>query len=118
MVGATELGANDFVGAGLDRDEPHRNDGTGDGILGDAHVRNAEIVNDVLRRDIDNAGLVDGKMHFVDGGEVVGGIRVVAVEAELIRRADELDGGMTEFAVRSGVMEVPEDRSEEHTSEL
>ena len=54
-------------------------------------------------------GLVDRKMHFVDGGEVVGGVGIVAVEAELVGGADELDVAMAELAVGAGVLEVPEE---------
>ena len=48
-------------------------------------------------------------MHFAAGGEVVGGVGVLAVEAELVGRADEMDVALAELAVGAGVLEIPEE---------
>jgi len=49
MAQAAKLAADHFVSPGLDWREPHRNARTGNGVRGDAHVRQEEIVDYIFR---------------------------------------------------------------------
>src|SRR5205814_8231625 len=58
MSETAKLPADHFVGAGLNRLKPHRNDRTGNRVLSDAHVRPTEIVNSVSAGQFNNNGEV------------------------------------------------------------
>ena len=59
----------------------------GHGVLLDAHLGDAEAVDHVLAREVDDRRLVHRQVELVDGGDVVLRRRVVAVEPERVASA-------------------------------
>jgi len=106
MTKPTELTANDFVSASLDRLEPHRNERTGNRVRGDAHVRQEKIVNHILRGKFDDDWAIDWHMQFAAGHDVVFAGGIVWVEPERIGVCDQTNLATAKLAVGSRQMKI------------
>ena len=90
------------------RSEVHGNFHAGDRILLNPHHRQRKTVNHILGGQTDRHGLIDRQMQLIQGCYIVDGIRVRSVYTQRIdRRIHQIDIPSAEYAVRSGVMDIP-----------
>ena len=94
MTQTTELRAGDLVlefripGLGAHvggRDvgnEPDRDRQAGHGVLLHTELRDAEAVDDILASELHDDRLVDRQVELIDGGDVVFGGRIGAIESQ------------------------------------
>ena len=99
---AAQLRAGDLVLADAIRDEPDRDAHAGNRVLLHAHLEQPEAVDDVLARQVHEHRPIDRQIQLIDRRDVVLRVRVRAVEAERVVRADQLDVGAAEHAVGTG----------------
>src|SRR3954454_3573270 len=92
---------------GLDRREMDRYFHSGNRVLLHAHDRELEAVNDVFGAYMNDHGPIHFEVQVIESDDVVLRIRVLQIEPERIRRADELDIAPAENTVRSGILNVP-----------
>ena len=114
MTQAAQLRAGDLVVADPVRDEPHRDVETGHRVLLHPHLKQAEAVNDVLARQVDQSRSIDRQNQLVDRRDVVLGARVGAIESDWILGRDLGDVGAAKLAVRPGVLHVPGELLADH----
>src|SRR5438105_12158041 len=107
MTEAAKLTTDHFVTAGLDRLEPHWDDLAGNRVLRDAHVRQREIVDHILRRKLDDDRSIDRHVQFVQHDDVVLSCRIARIETEGVRIGQERDIAFTKLTIRPRQMEGP-----------
>src|SRR3954471_10072473 len=90
MTEAAELRAVDFPVACHDGRKPDRNRLSGNRVLLDAHLDQAEAVNHVFAAEVNNDGLVYRQNQLVDRGDVVLGRGIRSIDSERIVGTHEL----------------------------
>ena len=107
VAGAAKLAASEFQIRRALGSELHPLDGAaGDGVLVETEGGHIERVNHIAAAEKDMNRFACGDDQF-GGREVVLGGRVVLVHTEFVLQRKEVGGAVTEFAVGSGVAEIP-----------
>ena len=71
MTQAAELATDNFIRAGLDRLEPHRNHLSRNRILRDPHADQREIVDHIFRRKFHDHRPIHWDMQFAEHDDIV-----------------------------------------------
>src|SRR5450756_635728 len=107
MTVTAKLGAVDLVTAFFGGCKVNGNSHSGNGILRDAHGDHLERMDDILGTDINDDGLVDDHVHFIQQLYVVLAIGVVRVNAENVVVLDQTHVLSAERVVSAGIANVP-----------
>src|ERR1700730_18330505 len=107
MTKPAKLATDHFVGSGLDRREPHRNERPGNCVSGNTHMRQAKIVNHIFGGKFDDDRAINRNMQLAQRHNVVFAGRIIWIQPERIRVGDQADVAAAEKTVRSRQMIVP-----------
>src|SRR5690349_21539765 len=104
---AAKLGAIDLVFPNFSGLEPDGDAHAGNGVLGDAHGDDFEGMDDIFGTDVRDDRLVNDDVKLVVELNIVFTTGIIWIDTEYVAGADQLHVLLAEFAVLSGVTEVP-----------
>jgi len=107
MPETAKLTTNNFVGPGLNWLEPHWNKRPGDRVSRDAHMRQVEIVDYVLRGQFDNDRAIHRHVELAQHDNVILAGWIIGIDPERIRIRHQVNVALPKLAIRSGHVKRP-----------